>query len=290
MHCFFCSLSPDRIVHASELAFAIRDGYAVTPGHTLVIPKRHFDSWFEATPEERTAIWDLVAVVKADLDEHYSPDGFNIGINVGSAAGRTVMHLHVHIIPRHAGDVDDPSGGVRFVIPAKGNWKRPGFIPSRIGRLPVLSVGGSDHFARHIRPLFERAAAITIVAAFAQGSGIEFLTQDIDSALGRGAHIRVLTGDYLNITQQRALQQLLDWSVMAGGDEESAANGTFEVRVIETKTLKRAFHPKAWRFEGPDFGVVFIGSSNLSESALTFGVLSRRSHPAPSHGGFPVDQ
>jgi superfamily II DNA or RNA helicase/diadenosine tetraphosphate (Ap4A) HIT family hydrolase/SOS-response transcriptional repressor LexA len=271
MSCFFCDLSPERIVHESDLVFAIRDGYAVTPGHTLVIPKRHFDSWFDATPEEREAIWDVVAIIKSDLDERYSPDGFNIGINVGTAAGQTVMHLHVHVIPRHVGDVDDPSGGVRFVIPSEGNWKRPGFIPSRPPRDQVLSVGGSDPFARHIQPLFERATSITIVAAFAQGSGVEFLTGDINTALDRGAHIRVLTGDYLNITQQRALQQLLDWSTTAGGDEESS-DGTFEVRVIESRKLKRAFHPKAWRFEGPDFGVVFVGSSNLSESALTIGV------------------
>ena len=103
--------------------------FPCNPGHTLVVPRRHFASWFDASAEERVALFRIVDEVRRSLDNERHPDGYNIGINVGEAAGQTVMHLHIHVIPRFAGDVDDPAGGVRFVIPARGNYKRPGFVP-----------------------------------------------------------------------------------------------------------------------------------------------------------------
>jgi diadenosine tetraphosphate (Ap4A) HIT family hydrolase len=115
------------VVASNELAVAIRDGYPVNPGHTLVIPRRHLDSWFDASRQEQAAMLELVELIKAGLDQgEPRPDGFNIGINVGEAAGQTVMHLHVHLIPRFAGDVDDPRGGVRWVVPERGNYLAPG--------------------------------------------------------------------------------------------------------------------------------------------------------------------
>lgn len=110
-------------VASNDLAFAIPDGFPVSPGHTLVVPRRECASWFEATREEQVAIVALVEEVKRQLEQgDQRPDGYNIGINVGEAAGQTVMHLHVHVIPRYRGDVDDPTGGVRHVIPGKGNY------------------------------------------------------------------------------------------------------------------------------------------------------------------------
>ncbi len=126
----FLDLYPDRCIAENDLAFAIRDGFPVTEGHTLVIPKRVVRTWFEATRDEQLAILDLLDELKSELDEQLSPAGYNVGINSGEAAGQTVMHLHVHLIPRYNGDVDDPAGGVRFVIPERGNYKAPGFIPS----------------------------------------------------------------------------------------------------------------------------------------------------------------
>jgi diadenosine tetraphosphate (Ap4A) HIT family hydrolase len=130
MQCFMCSLDPERIVAENELAAAIRDGFPVSPGHTLVITKRHAENWFDATKNEQSAVLELVDEVKRALDDELHPDGFNIGLNVGEAAGQTVPHLHVHVIPRFKGDVDDPTGGVRLVVPDKGNYRRPGFVPS----------------------------------------------------------------------------------------------------------------------------------------------------------------
>lgn len=106
----------------NDLAFAIPDGFPVSPGHTLIVPKRLVATWFDATREEQIAMLELVDRVKADLDARLAPDGYNLGLNVGAAAGQTVMHLHLHVIPRHFGDVPDPRGGVRHVIPGKGNY------------------------------------------------------------------------------------------------------------------------------------------------------------------------
>ncbi len=105
--------------------FAIRDGFPVAPGHTLIVPRRLVATWFEATREEQVAMLELLDVVKAQLDAELQPDGYNIGINVGPAAGQTVMHLHMHLIPRFNGDVPDPRGGIRHVIPGKGHYLVP---------------------------------------------------------------------------------------------------------------------------------------------------------------------
>ena len=108
---------------SNALAFAIRDAFPVSLGHTLIVPRRLIESWFEATAQEREAIFELVDAVRRQLDKSDNPpQGYNIGINVGPAAGQTVAHLHVHVIPRYEGDVPDPRGGVRLVIPGKGNY------------------------------------------------------------------------------------------------------------------------------------------------------------------------
>lgn len=125
--CPFCSLPRDRLIFESELAVAFRDGFPVSPGHTLIIPRRHIASYFETTPGEQTQMLRLLAIVKADIDQQFQPAGYNIGINDGHAAGQTVMHVHMHLIPRFAGDRDDPRGGVRWIIPEKADyWTRRG--------------------------------------------------------------------------------------------------------------------------------------------------------------------
>ncbi len=118
----FLQLPQEAHVASNALGFAIRDGFPVSPGHTLIVPRRLVATWFEATREEQVAMLELLDVVKAQLDAELQPDGYNIGINAGPAAGQTVMHLHMHLIPRFAGDVPDPRGGIRHVIPGKGNY------------------------------------------------------------------------------------------------------------------------------------------------------------------------
>ncbi|MCQ1538280.1 HIT family protein [Methanocalculus taiwanensis] len=105
-----------------DLAYARYDLYPVSPGHQLAIPFRHVASFFEATEAEQAALLSLVHDARRLLDERYAPDGYNIGVNIGAAAGQSVMHLHLHVIPRYAGDMDDPKGGVRGVIPEKRGY------------------------------------------------------------------------------------------------------------------------------------------------------------------------
>ena len=106
----------------NELGMVFRDGYPITPGHTLIIPKRHIGTFFELQKDEHDALMKLMDVAKQDLDTEFQPDGYNIGINDGAAAGQTVPHLHIHLIPRYQGDQDDPRGGVRWVIPEKAKY------------------------------------------------------------------------------------------------------------------------------------------------------------------------
>ena len=120
----FLSRPQSEWIASNDLAFAILDGYPVDPGHVLVIPKRLVSTWWEASREEQVAILDLLDLVKRQLDERHRPDGYNIGVNAGEAAGQTVFHLHVHLIPRYRGDMEDPRGGVRHVIPSRGNYKK----------------------------------------------------------------------------------------------------------------------------------------------------------------------
>jgi diadenosine tetraphosphate (Ap4A) HIT family hydrolase len=111
------------VLHGNDLAVALRDEYPVSRGHALIVPRRHVRSWFDATENERAALLELVDRIRERLEASArKPDGYNIGINDGEAAGQTVWHLHIHLIPRYHGDVDDPRGGVRHVIPGRGNY------------------------------------------------------------------------------------------------------------------------------------------------------------------------
>lgn len=118
MNCIFCQKSKTT----ENDVYSILDAYAVTNGHTLVIPKEHIATWFDASDELKNKLMKQVDEVKKQLDEQYNPDGYNIGMNCGEAAGQTVPHLHIHVIPRYKGDMEDPRGGVRHVIPEKGNY------------------------------------------------------------------------------------------------------------------------------------------------------------------------
>ncbi len=123
-NCPFCHPDPRRSLRETEHARVLLDGFPVSEGHTLIVPRRHVASLFDLEAEEIEAIWHLVSEVRRDLAERLSPDGFNVGLNDGEAAGQTVMHAHVHVIPRFAGDVPDPRGGVRYVVPDRARyWK-----------------------------------------------------------------------------------------------------------------------------------------------------------------------
>jgi diadenosine tetraphosphate (Ap4A) HIT family hydrolase len=122
--CPFCQIRPASIVSQGPGTVTIRDAYPVSPGHTLVVLTRHVASFFEASAEEHAALLAGVRETQRALDAEFHPDGYNVGVNVGNAAGQTVDHVHVHVIPRFTGDVPDPRGGVRHCIPGKGQYER----------------------------------------------------------------------------------------------------------------------------------------------------------------------
>lgn len=119
-NCLFCDKK--EYVFENDLAYAIFDGFPVNKGHMLIIPKRHVKDYFDLTNDELLAMKALSNVCKEYLDKEYHPDGYNIGFNCGEFAGQSIMHCHMHIIPRYNGDVANPRGGVRHVIPGKGNY------------------------------------------------------------------------------------------------------------------------------------------------------------------------
>lgn len=118
-NCPFCTPDQDRIFFRGKLTMGLWDAFPVSPGHALLVPFRHVATWFDATRQERIELFDALDIAREHVMRHYQPHGFNIGVNVGQVGGQTIPHLHVHLIPRYRGDVPDPRGGVRWVIPEK---------------------------------------------------------------------------------------------------------------------------------------------------------------------------
>lgn len=119
--CPFCKLERELILE-SKLSFAIYDGFPVNNGHTLIVSKRHIANYFDLTKEEQKDCFTLLNKLKELIQSKYNPDGFNVGININKSAGQTIPHVHIHVIPRYQGDVVEPRGGVRGVIPSKKNY------------------------------------------------------------------------------------------------------------------------------------------------------------------------
>jgi superfamily II DNA or RNA helicase/diadenosine tetraphosphate (Ap4A) HIT family hydrolase/HKD family nuclease len=265
----FLRISESEWLCANALCFAIFDSFPVSPGHVLVITRRLVPTFFDCTQPEQAALMDLVGEVKRLLDQQLDPmpDAYNVGFNAGTAAGQTVSHVHVHVIPRYSGDMADPRGGVRHVIPQKGNYLTGAAVaPAEQPRLSLTT--GPD------RPLWHRladrlpgASEIDLLASFVQPSGLDLVGKSLFSAIATGAKVRLLVGDYLGITSPKALWQLLGWIDLAGP--------AFDARLAELKNLRgspESFHPKAWRIADASGGIVVVGSSNLSRAALEAGV------------------
>ena len=174
--CPFCAADAADVVWSSALVIAVRDRFPVAPGHTLVIPRRHVATYFDATPWEQAELWRAVAEVKKHLDGTHRPDGYNVGFNAGEAAGQTVMHCHIHVIPRTVGDMDDPRGGVRGVIPAKQKYAaRPSLAAapravlsssstsSTTVRLPTFVPGQEEPLGRVLQQALQTASRCDVV-------------------------------------------------------------------------------------------------------------------------------
>lgn len=255
---------PADWVAQNDEAFAVPDPAGASEGHTLVVARRPVADWWSASPAVRQAVFDLVDVVKRRLDAEYGPDGYNVGFDAGAAAGQGPERLHVHVIPRYHGDSTAPVTGIRLVTPLgfqRLSGPRGPLIPPEL----VTSMGGRlrlELLRSLIRPDLDR---IDLLVSFVMRSGIDLVAGHLDDALERGAHIRLLTTDYLQITDTSALGFFLDRL-----DRPSA--GRLDARVFSDAGT--SFHPKAYLFSSSETGagVAYVGSSNLSRSGITQGV------------------
>lgn len=243
------------------------DAFPVSKGHALVVPRRHIQSWFDATPEELAACADLLRVGRTLIDDSYGPAGYNIGANDGSAAGQTLEHAHLHLIPRYEGDVPNPTGGVRGVIPTLADYLQTESntggsteqVASEARPRSLITGAPHDPLLPQLIEALDRATEVDIVAAFVLTSGVNLLREHLADVLDRGGRIRVLTGDYFSVTEPSALRSMLD------------LDGSLEVRAYET--VDTSFHPKAYIVSaGGSGGVAFVGSSNLTRTALLDGI------------------
>ena len=121
-NCIFCRKVD--LIYEGDLIYISQDRYPVSPGHVLIVPKRHVPEYFDCTKHEITELWESVNLAKEIIEKDHKPDSYNIGINVSKVAGQSVPHTHIHLIPRYEGDVADPRGGVRSVIPKNRTYKR----------------------------------------------------------------------------------------------------------------------------------------------------------------------
>jgi superfamily II DNA or RNA helicase/diadenosine tetraphosphate (Ap4A) HIT family hydrolase len=258
--CPFCDRGASELLYADQHVVAFLDAYPVSRGHALVVPRRHVADWFSATEAEQQALTSAIKHVRRCLDEQFIPDGYNIGVNVGAAAGQTVFHLHLHVIPRYLGDVPNPRGGVRHIIPGKGDYTaslRPTDDGAPHARA-LIAGGTGDPLLPHLVAHLEYAVELDIAVAFVQPSGLDLIETHVQTVLDRGGRVRIVAGNYLQITHPDALQRLLDLS------------GDVHLRIFESGEL--SFHPKAYIIRSPSGGAAIVGSSNLSRSALEQGV------------------
>jgi superfamily II DNA or RNA helicase/HKD family nuclease/diadenosine tetraphosphate (Ap4A) HIT family hydrolase len=296
--CPFCNPDPTRVFLRRPEIVALWDGFPVTPYHALIVPLRHVATWAEASDAERAALWGAIDPVCEAIRGLGPVDAFNFGINSGPAAGQTVPHLHLHVIPRRHGDMPDPRGGVRHVIPSKGNYlaatnsapiasdagvarRTVGLVSGDRSDTPphsgppappsaehasrtLLTTGGANPLLPELERDLARAARVDIAVAFVMPSGVQRLLPHFEDLLVRGGRLRLLTGDYLGITDPDALERLLDLATLHGDER-------VKLRVFVTEG--RSFHPKAYLLtRDHDDGVAWVGSSNLSSSALSEGV------------------
>ncbi len=250
--CPFCAIELSRVAFSNEHLIAVWDAFPVSPGHLLVVPRRHAATWDDLRDIEKEAIWRSVDQGIEAIKQRHAPDGFNVGLNFGEAAGQTVF-FHLHIIPRFSGDVSDPRGGVRHVIPGKANYLS---LPSSFEvEQRRLITGGTDHFLPQLILHMDQATIVDIAVAFLLDSGARLIVEHLRDFLARGGRARILVGDYLDVTEPAALRRLAD------------LEGDLNLRVYEARS--RGFHLKTYSFLTNTDGVAFVGSSNLSEAALT---------------------
>lgn len=235
----------------------------------------------------------LVNVVRAKLDEVLdpTPDGYNVGFNAGDAAGQTVPHVHIHVIPRYLGDMPDPRGGVRHVIPEMGNYLAEPSIErdSTVRPSSLRLSSGHPHSPLwdHLSWRIAGAKIVDVLASFVQLSGLDVIEERLFDALRNEARVRILVSDYLYVSDAQALRRLLGWCDLAAEEFQTERLFVKLVEIAKLPTKPASFHPKAWRIADDHRGFLSVGSSNLSGPALQTGIewnlLSKQEQDPQAH-------
>lgn len=299
-HSPFLEILSENWLLSNELAFAVYDGFPVSPGHVLVLTKRLVPTWFEASPDEQAALMSLVSDVKRHLDASLlpKPEGYNVGFNAGEAAGQTVMHVHIHVIPRYTGDMPDPRGGVRHVIAGKGNYltgeTAQAVQPDGSATLKLSTGHPQSKLWDQLSDRMLGAKAVEILSSFVQNSGLDVIEHSLFQLLRAPSTVRIMVSDYLLISDPAALKRLCDWQDLVRGDDEYS--GELVVRLVEVANLPnqpQSFHPKSWRIVDSQQSFIAVGSSNLSRPALQTGIewnlLSTTNHRLAAHDSFAAE-
>ena len=268
--CPFCLPDPELVLDDTGLIRIVADRYPLNPGHCLITPHRHFACWSEASAAEKQSLLEAIDRAQNLIEPAHAIDGYNVGWNDGPAAGQTIGHFHIHIVPRVYGDVPDPRGGVRWVVPSLAPYWRASTPAHTLDFLEAphaegLVSGDTDPLLPHLASCFARATRVDIAVAFVMRRGVDLIRPHLDDLLAfreRPGQLRLLTGDYLGATDPDGLEALLDLP----GKHDKA-----QLRIFEAN--KQAFHPKSYIFHHKDgSGIAFVGSSNLSKTALEEGV------------------
>jgi diadenosine tetraphosphate (Ap4A) HIT family hydrolase len=212
MSCPFCSIDESRIVFSNDLVIAVWDGSPVRKGHLLIVTRRHTYAWIDLSSPEKTAIWSAIERGQAAISEHFHPDGFNVGFDESAAAGQTVPHFHLHIIPRYERDVANPRDEIRQVIPRKEAYLTLGRTLPDPAIHQKLVTGGDDPLLPHLLLHLDGSTICDIAVAFLLDSGTRMIVAHLRDFLARGGQARILVGDYLDVTEPAALRRLNDLS------------------------------------------------------------------------------
>ena len=290
MHSPFLQHPESEWIASNAESFAVFDRFPVSAGHALVVTRRIASTWFEATAEEQAALMSLVNEVKLILDRRLqpAPDGYNVGFNSGDAAGQTVPHVHIHVIPRYRGDVVDPRGGVRHVIPEKGNYLKQSPESARVvaANAPLLLTTGfpKSPLWEHLSWRIAGARYVDVLASFVQLSGLDVIEERLFEAIRNEAKVRILVSDYLYISDAHALRRLMGWCDLSVEEFEEERLRVKLIEMAQIPSAPASFHPKAWQIADDHSGFIAVGSSNLSRPALQTGIewnLLSEKHSAP---------
>lgn len=270
--CPFCNTDASRVFHAGDLVLGVWEDFPVSPGHALLITKRHVASFFDTTPAERAELIEATLRVREEIVARHAsspPNAFNLAVNVGGAAGQAILHFHLHVIPRYVGEGERAPYGDFDSLPAFGVNDESSEAygeAALLGDTPHrahLVRGDTDPLLPHLLSHFAWARRVDLAVAFILESGVRKIEQYLGEFVDRGGRARILTGDYLGVTEPEALLHLLDLRVRAPEQ--------LDLRVFET--AGQSFHPKAYIFHATsDDGIAYVGSSNLSATALTQGL------------------